>query len=206
MASLASPRASQANADTWAASLLHCSVSAGGKEGAGSSAIRAQIHLKSAWVVIGEWHRTQSNSAALHNLLPSGNQCQVEGNCNSTLYEGDEKVNIISIGHVNWKMWMIKVISLAWQKDSDFKDCQGFKLGKSVNIMCFCLTTSIAPKNRRLPRSMRHSPAFWCSHSQGWVVFLQTLVCSWALISYHEITRTLQRNHIVFLLLIIFNT
>lgn len=64
MASLASPGASQAHADVCAVSLFYCSVSAGEKKVPWSSAIRAQIHLKSAWVVMGR--------AALH----AGSQTQ----------------------------------------------------------------------------------------------------------------------------------
>lgn len=74
MASLAWPEASQANADTWVVSLLHCSVSAGEEKEAGSSAIRAKIHLKSAWVVMVELHCTQGPS---QTQLPSITYFQV---------------------------------------------------------------------------------------------------------------------------------
>ena len=80
MASLAVPEASHPNAGTWAASLLRCSVPAGeGKEGSGELCNQSKDSFKISLGGHGgaALHAgTESSSAAVYNLLPSGYQSQ----------------------------------------------------------------------------------------------------------------------------------
>lgn len=80
MASLALPGASQANADVWVVSLFDCSVSAGEEKRAAELCNQSADSFKISLGGHGESSTAcwESNSAAICNLLPNGNQRRSE--------------------------------------------------------------------------------------------------------------------------------